>query len=126
MSQSTSSIITYLLFSIVFFGSSARASSQTINGKSVSEIDADFIQIIGVERHWSSKVTIYIDYGQKRRFSKQTRFTNENGESFNLDSMIQALNFMSKCGYEFIESYALNDDGCNVYHYLLKKRVSDG
>jgi hypothetical protein len=35
--------------------------------------------------------------------------------------MVDALNFMSANGYEFVDSYAITVSNRNVYHYLLKK-----
>jgi len=37
--------------------------------------------------------------------------------------MIDALNFMSKNEYEFVQAYALTVGNQNVYHYLMKKKV---
>jgi hypothetical protein len=36
--------------------------------------------------------------------------------------MIDALNFMTKNGYEFVQAYALVLSNQNVYHYLLRKK----
>ncbi len=36
------------------------------------------------------------------------------------NSMIDALNFMTKNGFEFVDAYAITVDNQNVYHYLLK------
>jgi hypothetical protein len=34
--------------------------------------------------------------------------------------MIDALNFMSKNGFEFVNAYAITMGNQNVYHYLLR------
>ena len=44
----------------------------------------------------------------------------ENGEKMIFNSMIDALNYMTKNGFKFVNAYAITEDGQNVYHYLLK------
>ena len=36
------------------------------------------------------------------------------------NSMMDALNFMSKNGFEFVDAYAITSSNQNVYHYLLR------
>ena len=44
------------------------------------------------------------------------------GKKVKFNSMIEALNFMSKNGYDFVQSYAFVSAGNHVYHYIMKKR----
>lgn len=100
------------------------AFSQTVNGKPISEIDVEYVQIVGTGKLLSQKVIIDIDFGQEDKlFSfKDTQVKDKNGELKTFNSMIDALNFMSENGYEFVSAYALTIGTQNVYHYLLKKR----
>jgi hypothetical protein len=36
--------------------------------------------------------------------------------------MVDALNFMSDNGYEFVTAYAITVGNSNVYHFLMKKK----
>jgi len=75
----------------------------------------------------SNKVTIAIDFGQENKFfsvKDDGRITDETGKPLILNSMIDALNFLSKYGYEFVDAYCITTQGQNVYHWLLRKRQS--
>ena len=39
--------------------------------------------------------------------------------------MIDALNFMSKNGYDFVTAYAFAIGNQNVYHYLMRKKNTE-
>jgi len=98
--------------------------SQTVNGIPLEQIDVDYVQIVGTSKSLSNKVTIDIDFGQHDKFfkSKDTQIIDENGKKLIFNSMIDALNFMSKNGYEFIDANAFVRGGQNVYHFMLKKK----
>jgi len=113
-------LITSLLFLLPFIGF-----SQTINGVELSEIDVEYVRIVGTAKLLSKKVTIQLDFGQETKFwtaAKDTVIKDENGKPLTLNSMIDALNFMGKNGYEFLDSYVITVGSQNVYHYLLKKK----
>jgi hypothetical protein len=114
-----------LLFSIAttFFALST-AFCQTVNDKPVSEIDVEYVQIVGTAKLLSQKVNIQIDFGQEDKLfnAKDTQVKDENGKLMTFNSMIDALNFMSKNGYDFVDAYTTTISNQNVYHYLLKKR----
>lgn len=100
---------------------------QTINGISFKDLDVQYLQIVGTSKFLSKKLTIAIDIGQKTKyFSSNTDVTllkDENGDGIIFNSMIDALNFMSKNGYDFVTANIITTEGQNVYHYLMKKRV---
>ena len=97
--------------------------SQTVNNVPIKDIDVEYIQIVGTSRLFSTKVNIEIDFGQRNKVfnTKDTRIVDENGKNVIFNSMIDALNFMSKNGYEFVQAYAFAVDNQNVYHYLMRK-----
>jgi hypothetical protein len=72
----------------------------------------------------SNKVTIEIDFGQENKYwsARDTQVKDENGKLVVFNSMIDALNFLSKNGYEFIDAYTITISNQNVYHYILKKK----
>jgi len=98
------------------------AYSQTVNDVPLNEIEVEYIQIVGTSKLFNNQVTIQIDFGQENKvFSDNTRIKDENGKPVSFNSMIDALNFMSHNGYDFVEAYALTIGNQNVYHYLLRK-----
>ena len=101
------------------------AQSQTVNDIPLKDINVEYVQIVGTSRLLSNKVTVEIDFGQlDKLFSsdKDTRIKDANGKNMIFNSMIDALNFMTKNGYEFVQAYAVAVSNQNVYHYLLRKK----
>ncbi len=99
--------------------------SQTVNGIAIKDIDVEYIEIVGTTRFLSDKVNVEIDFGQDTQFfgsTKQTEIKDKKGEKIKFNSMIDALNFMSKNGYQFVQAYALVKDSQNIYHYLMRKK----
>lgn len=100
--------------------------SQTVNGAPLQELNAEHILIVGTAKMLSNKVTITIDFGQENKFfnvKDDGRVTDETGKAFVLNSMVDALNFLSKYGYEFVDAYSVTIQGSgSVYHWLLRKK----
>ena len=114
-------------FFLIFIFSIAGATvalSQTVNGRPITEIDTEYVDIIGVAKPFSKKVNINIDFGQVDKFfsTKDSQIKDKNGESTTFNSMVDALNFMSKNGYDFVQAYVTQTGDLNTYHYLMKKR----
>ena len=99
--------------------------AQTVNDIPLKDIDVEYVEIVGTSRLLSTKLTIEIDFGQENKLfssDKDTRVKDANGKNMIFNSMIDALNFMTKNGYEFVQAYALAISNQNVYHYLLRKK----
>ena len=97
---------------------------QTVNGIPLKDIDVEYVQIVGTAKAFSTKLTIDIDFGQKNKIwsSDDTKLLDESGTPVVLNSMIDALNFMSNNNYQFITAYTLTIGSSNVYHFILKKK----
>ena len=69
-------------------------------------------------------MTIEIDFGQENKVFKfkDTQVKDAEGRLQVFNSMIDALNFMSSNGYDFVSAYAITIGNQNVYHFLLQKR----
>ena len=110
---------------LISFTSFIQANSQTVNDIPIKDIDVEYVQIVGTSRILSSKLTIEIDFGQENKLfssNKDTRVKDADGKNMIFNSMIDALNFMTKNGYEFVQAYAFAVQNQNVYHYLLRKK----
>lgn len=99
--------------------------SQSVNGVPIEEIDAEYIRIVGTKKALSTKVNIDIEFGQQdKMFSgKDTQLRDKDNKPVTLKSMIDALNYMASFGYEFQQAYAINLNGQNVYHYIMRKKL---
>ncbi len=110
---------------LAIFGTS-NLFSQTVNGVLIKDINVEYIQIVGTARFLSNKVSIDIDFGQENKvFSiRDTQIRDKSGKLVVFNSMIDALNFFSASGYEFVNAYALHGENQDEYHYILRKSKS--
>ena len=101
-----------------------RVFSQTINDLPIKDISVEYIEIIGTPKNLSSNIDIEIDFGQENKaFNyKDTHIKDEYGEYLTFHSMIDALIFMGKYGYEFVSVYTIVTTNYTVSHYILKKK----
>ena len=104
------------------------SNAQTVNDIPISEVDVEYLQIVGTSKFMSAKLNIQIDLGQNTKFfssGKETLVKGSDGKSIEFNSMVDALNFMSSNGYELIQAYVINVSNQNVYHYLMKRKLKE-
>ena len=94
-----------------------------VNGSPLETIDLEYIQIVGTTKILSNKLNIELDFGQHNNIWKtsDSELKDSNGKKVVFNSMIDALNFMVKNGYEYVNSYVMAKGDQNVYHYLLRR-----
>lgn len=81
-----------------------------------------YCQIVGTSKWRSNKVTVEIDFGQYKPKGKGSKLVDEKtGQPILFNSMIDALNYMGKFGWVYVQAYTIGEHGYYVYHYLLKK-----
>lgn len=109
---------------LLFLIGSETLFSQTVNEIPIREIDVAYIQIVGKSNITRTKVSVEIDFGQENNYfsNKDSRIVDENGKNVIFNSMIDALNFFNKNGYNYVDAYTVTVGSSNVYHYLMKKR----
>ena len=115
----------HLILAFLAMSISLAGFSQTVNGAPLKDLNVEHILIVGTAKLLSNKVTIAIDFGQHNKFfspKDDGTITDENGKPLVLNSMVDALNFLSKYGYEFVNAYSVTLQGSNVYHWLLRKK----
>ena len=95
--------------------------AQTVNDKPIREIDSEYMQIVGIQNLMSTKVTVEVDFGEMLS-GKDVKVKDAAGKTIKFNSMIDALNFFSKNGYDFVEAYGFTDGDVKTYLYLMKKR----
>ena len=98
--------------------------SQTINDIPLKDIDVEYIEILGTPKAFSTKLNIELDFGQENKVwsNREYQLKNAEGKKIEFNSMIDALNFMAKNGYELIMPYIVTESSKSVYHYLLRKK----
>lgn len=87
-----------------------------------------YCELLGQSRFMSTKVNVSVDFGQETSFWKQYSdqfLVDENGEKIKFNSMVDAMNYMGRLGWEFEQAYVVTVGQQNVYHWLLSKEISD-
>jgi len=93
-----------------------------VEDQNINELDIRYVQLVGVNTSmFGKKMKIYVDYGQKAKFMIADGIKSTNGEKKRFNSMIDALNFMNKNGWKYV-NYTEAIYGSKLrYIYLLEK-----
>ena len=83
-----------------------------------------YCQIIATPRLLSNKVTIDIDFGEEKTFWRDTRLKTDAGKLKKFNTVIDALNYMGKQGWTFINAYPVRMNENEVYHFAFRKEFS--
>lgn len=84
-----------------------------------------------VERNpLSKRVKVSIDFGQERKkASWQQSLVDKSGKNIIFNSKIDALNYMNKLGWEFLQAYTVvsgsNGNSASHIHWLLYKDIKE-
>lgn len=74
-----------------------------------------YCQIVGMSKFLSPKISIVIDLGHT-----SGQIADESGKSKSFRSMVDAMNWFAKDGWEVDQTYAMSAGSQMVYHWLLK------
>lgn len=86
------------------------------------DTNARYCLILATKKLIGNGVTIDIDFGQPQKWWKNTtRLIDSTGNRILFNSVIDALNFMNRNGWEFVDAYAITIGNYHVYHYLMRK-----
>lgn len=81
-----------------------------------------YAEVVATPRLLSNKVTIAIDYGEERSIWKDNRLKEEDGGLKKFNTVIDALNYMGKDGWQLVNAFPINvGTNSQVYHYVFKK-----
>ena len=106
------------IFLLTFILMSLRTLAQTDSVKV-----EQFCQIIAVPRLFSNKVTIDVDFGDKKNYWSETRIKNSEGEVKKFNTIIDAMNYMGKLGWSFINAYPVHAANTEIFHFAFRKLV---
>lgn len=83
-----------------------------------------YCQLIATPRLFSNKVTIDVDFGEEKSYWADTRLRTFDGKLKRFNTIIDALNFMGKEGWIFINAYPVRNGNMDVYHYGFRKQFT--
>ena len=81
-----------------------------------------YCQVIATPKLFSNKVTIDIDFGEEKSFWRDNRLKSIDGKFKKFNTVIDALNYMGKEGWVFINAYPVRMTETTIYHFAFKKQ----
>lgn len=95
-----------------------------VNGVNINELDIVYCQLIAVDPGLMGNAIVRIDYGQPRPMVKRPDVAGPNRQPIRFNSVVDALNFMVRNGWELVSSQiTANKEGSSEeFIYLLRKR----
>src|SRR5947209_19509206 len=75
-----------------------------------------YCQVIATPRLLSNKVTVDIDFGEEKSIWRDNRLKTYDGKLKKFNTIIDALNYMGKDGWIFINAYPVRVGTSEVYH----------
>ena len=108
------------VFIIVFALSASFASLAQTDTTKIEQ----YCQIVATPRLLSNKVTIDIDFGEEKSFWSENRLKTLDGKLKKFNTVIDALNFMGREGWSFINAFPVSNGNIELYHFAFKKLVS--
>ncbi len=91
----------------------------------------EYCELVGKPKAFSSKIAVSADFGDERGWLSNAKMRDEaTGKIKSFNSMIDALNFMSSYGWEFVHAYVtpqVSSEGAvgNETHWILKRELEE-
>ncbi len=101
---------------VLFFSIVTKAQTDT------SKVE-QYCQLIVTQRLLSNKVTIDIDFGEEKSFWKDTRLKTYDGKFKKFNTIIDAMNYMGKEGWVFINAFPVHWGESEIYHFAFKRQI---
>ncbi len=80
-----------------------------------------YCQLIATPRLLSNEVTIDIDYGDEKSFWQDNRLRTEEEKIKKFNTIIDAMNYMGREGWIFINAYPVHMAQTEIFHFAFKK-----
>ena len=81
-----------------------------------------YCQLIASPRLLSNKVTIDIDFGDEKSFWQDNRLKSDEGRIKKFNTIIDAMNYMGRDGWIFINAYPVRNGQTDIYHFAFRKQ----
>jgi len=81
-----------------------------------------YCQVIVTPRLLSNKVTIDIDFGEEKSFWRDNRLKTDAGILKKFNTIIDAMNYMGREGWIFINAYPVQMGQTEIFHFAFKKQ----
>ena len=105
----------------IFIASLVLFSTGTSFAQDTASKVEQYCQIIASPKLLSNRVTIDIDFGEEKSIWRDNRLKTYDGKLKKFNTVIDALNYMGKEGWVFINAYPVSTGQSVIYHFAFKK-----
>ncbi|MEO8764039.1 MAG: hypothetical protein ABI416_07120 [Ginsengibacter sp.] len=105
---------------VLLFGMFSLVSVTSFSQRDTGKIE-QYCELVASPRVLSNRVTIDINYGEEKNIWKDTRMKTDEGRLKKFNTVIDALNYMGKDGWLFVNAFPVMNGTNQVYHYLFRK-----
>ena len=88
-----------------------------------------FCELVGIQGLFTKKVNVSVDFGQESKLFSNEQLVDEKGNIITFNSMVDAMNYMSKLGWEFEQAYIVtvgsDSSSSTFYHWIISKVVDE-
>ena len=99
---------------VLFIAIAAKAQRDT------SKVE-QYCQLIATQKILSNKVSIDIDFGDEKSYWRDTRLKTDDGKIKKFNTIIDAMNYMGKAGWVFVNAFPVHWGESEIYHFAFKK-----
>lgn len=97
------------------------ATFQSFSQSDTSNVE-QYCEVVATPRLLSTKVTIDVDFGERRSIWKDNRLKEDDGKLKKFNTVIDALNYMGNDGWKLVNAFPVyTSTNTQVYHYVFKK-----
>lgn len=116
-------ILITLVFSCLMGATATFA--QKVNGVAVKDFTEDYVEIFEIPSYGTIS-QVAVDFGQKDNIwsYNTSKLTDDAGKPIEFNSIVAALNLMSRNGYELVTSYPAKEGDRTIQHFVLRKKKS--
>jgi len=107
-------ILLLALFAVFYLGVNAQ------NYKNDGKPYAFYCQLVG-QKNLAGQLRLKILWNNMK---EENNLRDENGKKIEFFTMVDAMNYMSKRGWDYVECVTYKDGATNVVHYIFRKYVT--
>lgn len=113
---------THFLILIMALSSFGLKAQVEVDGTSINDLDIQYLELIGKNQTFGLRINVWVDYGQEPSFRLQS-IRDADGKQQKFNSIVDALNFMSKNGWEYVHNYVVGEGEAMENRYLMRRKA---
>ena len=97
-------------------------STLALNAQTDTAKIEQYCQLIATQKLLSNKVSIDIDFGEEKNFWQDNRLKTYDGRIKKFNTIIDAMNYMARDGWIFINAFPVHIGTAEIYHFGFRKQ----